>query len=281
MDSPTPEERYDSLFRHLAATAAGHFAYRAPGCGGPAALAALEALAETLSVQAAALLASPSGLAVRRVLPLGLALALVHPDGSATVSGPLARLLELPAGTRELPDFAAALAGTPDLEAWDRLGMEGGASLSLTLASASGRHHRLLFAVVAASGSACLAAALPAELPPASPLPPAARASAAAQLHAYMLEHLDRPLPPMDYLCRRIGINEAYLRKAFHAAYGAPAYQFHRRQRLLAARHAVLTTGVPLYQLGTDFGFPLYRTFAAAFRQEFGTPPSSLPRPRP
>jgi AraC-like DNA-binding protein len=96
---------------------------------------------------------------------------------------------------------------------------------------------------------------------------------AAAQLEL----HLDAP-PTLHGLARLVGTNELKLKRGFRAVFGTTVFGYLRQRRLEQARQLLLEHRVSVVEAATRVGYACPSRFAAAFRRQFKTSPSSLRR---
>jgi AraC-like DNA-binding protein len=107
-----------------------------------------------------------------------------------------------------------------------------------------------------------------------------ARAEAAviANVHTYILEHLDAPLPSLKSLALLFGSEEHKIRNGFREHYHTSVYQFYQDERLKKAYLLILQTDLPLKEIAYQCGFGMYLNFYKAFRKKYGFSPSELLR---
>lgn len=108
--------------------------------------------------------------------------------------------------------------------------------------------------------------------------PQEAAVTLAQDLHGYIMQHLDTPLPTARELALRFGTDEFYLRKAFRQSYGMSPYQCYQEARLKKALQLITHTRLSLQEIAFSCGFDLYGNFYRAFRKRYGCPPSSVVR---
>lgn len=99
------------------------------------------------------------------------------------------------------------------------------------------------------------------------------------QLHAYILEHLDEPLPRLNTLAQMFGIEVHRLKKGFRTYYHTSIYHFYHEQRLLRAQNYILQTNIMLKEVAFLSGFSSYVNFYKSFKKYFGYSPRDLSRP--
>jgi transcriptional regulator GlxA family with amidase domain len=84
----------------------------------------------------------------------------------------------------------------------------------------------------------------------------------------------------IPFLCRRCGVTQRTLRKAFKTICGTTPYRYLRVQRLHAAREALLhaTPAETVTSIATDCGFWELGRFSVEYRAAFGERPSETLR---
>ncbi|UPQ78306.1 AraC family transcriptional regulator [Flavobacterium azooxidireducens] len=97
-------------------------------------------------------------------------------------------------------------------------------------------------------------------------------------VHAYILEHLDAPLPSLKSLALLFGSEEHKIRNGFREHYHTSVYQFYQDERLKKAYLLIMQTDLPLKEIAYQCGFGMYLNFYKAFRKKYGFSPSVLSR---
>lgn len=97
-------------------------------------------------------------------------------------------------------------------------------------------------------------------------------------IHTYILEHLDAPLPSLKSLASLFGSEEHKIRHGFRAHYHTSVYQFYQDERLKKSYLLILQTDLPLKEVAFQCGFETYLNFYKAFRKKYGFSPSELSR---
>lgn len=97
-------------------------------------------------------------------------------------------------------------------------------------------------------------------------------------IHTYILEHLDVPLPSLKTLALQFGIEEHKIRNGFREHYHTSVYQFYQDQRLKKALLLISQTDLPLKEIAFQCGFEMYLNFYKAFRKKYGFSPSDMQR---
>ncbi|HBI02199.1 MAG TPA: AraC family transcriptional regulator [Flavobacterium sp.] len=105
-----------------------------------------------------------------------------------------------------------------------------------------------------------------------------AEAAVIASIHAYILEHLDAPLPSLKSLALLFGSEEHKIRNGFREHYHTSVYQFYQDERLKKAYLLILQTDLPLKEIAYQCGFGMYLNFYKAFRKKYGFSPRELKR---
>lgn len=111
----------------------------------------------------------------------------------------------------------------------------------------------------------------------ARPLPPRGPGSRRREAIEFVKEHLSRhfarPVPLVE-LAHRAGLSPYYLCRSFKAETGTSIHAYRVRLRLRAALDRLADRKGNLAGLALDLGFNDHSHFTAAFRKEFGVPPS-------
>lgn len=105
-----------------------------------------------------------------------------------------------------------------------------------------------------------------------------AEATVIANIHAYILEHLDAPLPSLKSLALLFGSEEHKIRNGFREHYHTSVYQFYQDERLRKAYLFITQTDLPLKEIAYQCGFGMYLNFYKAFRKKYGFSPRELKR---
>jgi transcriptional regulator GlxA family with amidase domain len=84
----------------------------------------------------------------------------------------------------------------------------------------------------------------------------------------------------IPFLCRRCGVTQRTLRKAFKTVCGTTPYRYLREQRLQEAREALLhaSPAETVTSIATDYGFWELGRFSVEYRAAFGERPSETLR---
>src|SRR6266511_3493723 len=82
-------------------------------------------------------------------------------------------------------------------------------------------------------------------------------------------------------LARDLGVSERHLRRALEREIGVPPLGLAQTHRLLLAKRLLVDTDLPVTRVAYASGFQSLRRFNAAFRAQYGMPPSALRRGPP
>jgi AraC family transcriptional regulator len=96
---------------------------------------------------------------------------------------------------------------------------------------------------------------------------------------AYLNGALDRAVS-LEELAALVDWSRWHLVRAFQRHTGVSPYRYHTRLRLRAACREVLYARQELTMVALRFGFSSHSHFTAAFRREFGVPPSAMRKVR-
>lgn len=88
-------------------------------------------------------------------------------------------------------------------------------------------------------------------------------------IHAYILQHLDKPLPNLKSLAHQFGTNEFKLKYGFKKIYGITVFRFLLRERLRRAALLLRNTEIPLKKIAALTGFKSYPHFSRAFKRRY------------
>ncbi len=80
----------------------------------------------------------------------------------------------------------------------------------------------------------------------------------------------------ISQLCRRMGMSERQLRRKLHALLGLSPKQYLRKMRLQRAKQLLEQKAGNITQIAFSVGYASSASFAKAFRDEFGKPPSAF-----
>jgi AraC family transcriptional regulator of adaptative response / DNA-3-methyladenine glycosylase II len=82
----------------------------------------------------------------------------------------------------------------------------------------------------------------------------------------------------LDDLARDLGVTSRHLRRAMHAELGVSPIELAQSRRLALAKQLLHDTRLSITEVALSSGFGSIRRFNAAFRAQFGRPPSALRR---
>ncbi|MGH7674821.1 MAG: bifunctional transcriptional activator/DNA repair enzyme AdaA, partial [Gemmatimonadales bacterium] len=82
-------------------------------------------------------------------------------------------------------------------------------------------------------------------------------------------------------LARELGVSERHLRRTFEHEMGVSPLELARTQRLLLAKRLLVDSDFTVTRVAYASGFQSLRRFNAAFREQYGMPPSALRRAPP
>jgi AraC-like DNA-binding protein len=102
--------------------------------------------------------------------------------------------------------------------------------------------------------------------------------AAVENIHTYILDHLDAPLPSLKSLALLFGCEEHKVRHGFRQQYDMSIYQFYQEERLKKAYLLISQTDLPLKEISYQCGFSMYLNFYKAFRKKYGFSPSEVMR---
>ena len=97
-------------------------------------------------------------------------------------------------------------------------------------------------------------------------------------LHRYILEHLDEPLPTLRELAKLFGSEEHKLKVGFREHYHTSVYHFYHEERLKKAHSLIMDSSITLKEIAFMCGFTTYLNFYKAFKKQYGYAPSDLSR---
>ncbi|MFV8374741.1 helix-turn-helix domain-containing protein [Flavobacterium sp. GSP11] len=99
------------------------------------------------------------------------------------------------------------------------------------------------------------------------------------KLHAYILSHLDEPLPSLKELAAMFASEEHKLKIGFRKYFNTSVYKYYHRERLKKSHLLIQQTSILLKEIAFMCGFTAYLNFYKAFKKHFGYAPSDLSRP--
>jgi DNA-binding response OmpR family regulator len=90
----------------------------------------------------------------------------------------------------------------------------------------------------------------------------------------HLSQRLNNP-PTMEQLARLVGTNEKRLSRAFRESLGKTVFEYLRDERLRIAQRLLSSTSLSITSIAEEIGFSSAANFATAFRERFGTTPST------
>jgi AraC-like DNA-binding protein len=95
------------------------------------------------------------------------------------------------------------------------------------------------------------------------------------RVRRHLVERLEEP-PTLAALARMAGWNETKLKGGFRALFGTSVFAYVRQARMEEARRLLLARRLNVTEVAQRVGYENPSKFAAAFRKQFGLPPSAL-----
>ena len=96
-----------------------------------------------------------------------------------------------------------------------------------------------------------------------------------SRVTAHIEAHLHEELS-VDALARMVGLSPSRLAHVFRDRMGVSPMQFLEMRRIEKAKHLLLTTDLPIYQIGQHIGFPNAQHFSIRFRKMIGQSPRTF-----
>lgn len=90
-----------------------------------------------------------------------------------------------------------------------------------------------------------------------------------------LLQHIENPLTIID-LAHKVGINDFKLKKGFRQLFGTSIFDYLLTIRMEKARHMLLESDKPVFEIAFSTGYRNVSNFTAAFKRSFGYSPSFL-----
>lgn len=90
---------------------------------------------------------------------------------------------------------------------------------------------------------------------------------------AYIAKHLNEPISLAALSCA-CGLSEGYLSELFREETGFSAKKYILREKLIAAQELLMHTDLTVQQIAETFFFASSSHFSAAFKKQYGIPPS-------
>lgn len=93
------------------------------------------------------------------------------------------------------------------------------------------------------------------------------------EVRAYLLKHLDEPLPTQQELAYQFGTNASKLKIGFKAMYAITLSQFITEERLKRAKLLLESVDMSFKQIAYAVGYRSYPSFSRAFKRVYGMSP--------
>ena len=97
----------------------------------------------------------------------------------------------------------------------------------------------------------------------------------------HILAHFNDPTLSIEALAERSGVSDAYLRRIFKNAYGAPPKVFLQRIRIKRAKELLSLGFLSVGEVAAECGFSGIYQFCRAFKAETGFTPKEYARRHP
>jgi len=81
--------------------------------------------------------------------------------------------------------------------------------------------------------------------------------------------------PTLVEMSTRVGLNRNALTAGFRDAFGQTPHDYHREVRMAEAKHLLATSDLSISEIGRRVGYGSYASFARAYQDFFGRPPSA------
>lgn len=101
------------------------------------------------------------------------------------------------------------------------------------------------------------------------------------EIHDYIFQNLDKPLPSTRDLAHKYGINEHKLKKGFKTLFGTSPFKYYNNLRLEEARALIRNTNLPLEAIASKLGYKSYPHFSLYFKKKFGYSPLTYQKSSP
>lgn len=85
-----------------------------------------------------------------------------------------------------------------------------------------------------------------------------------------LLESFSEPVPIIQQLCRRSGLNADKLKKGFKLLYGEPPYRYHLHFKMEAAKKLLRETSMNVSEIAFELGYEEVSNFCTGFRKVVG-----------
>ena len=76
-----------------------------------------------------------------------------------------------------------------------------------------------------------------------------------------------------EAMCKMCDVSESTLRRLFKAQMGKSIYEFTKDTKVLYASHLLMTTSIPISEIGYQVGYESPSYFTKTFREVFGVSP--------
>ncbi len=100
----------------------------------------------------------------------------------------------------------------------------------------------------------------------------------AQEIHDYVMENLENPLPSLHKLSAEFDTNEFRLKDVFRKKFKTSIFQFYNDERLKRSLKLLRNTDYSLKTIALMSGFNDYSNFSKAFRKKFGYKPADVNR---
>lgn len=97
-------------------------------------------------------------------------------------------------------------------------------------------------------------------------------------VHDYILNNLEEPLPSAKEFAKIFGSNEFKIKEQFKKSFNTSIYKFYTNERLNRAQNLIQKTDIPIKEIAFICGFNDYNNFSKAFKKKFNYTPNKLIR---
>jgi AraC-like DNA-binding protein len=94
-------------------------------------------------------------------------------------------------------------------------------------------------------------------------------------LHSELLK-VNTDIPTLCILSKKYNVSPLIINQSFAQKYNQSIYSFLSNQGLEQARHALISTDIPMKTLAHKIGFSHINYFITAFKKRFGVTPGSI-----
>lgn len=98
------------------------------------------------------------------------------------------------------------------------------------------------------------------------------------KLYDYIMQHLNKQLPPLHTIARELGTEEHLLKTGFKKYYKTSVYQLYQDEKLKKSEMLIQQTTIPLKEIAYICGFNSYLNFYKSFKKKYKYAPSELLR---